>query len=60
MLDTDNLLWALDFFYYRDKMNACLHCSPVRFSEITKRLAIEYREYHIIEGTYIEEILAQL
>ena len=59
-MGNDNLLWALEFFYYRDKMNACVHCSPVRFSEITKRLANEYSEFIDIKDTFIEEILAQL
>ena len=34
----DALVWAFLFHYYRDKMNACIHCTPVRFSEITVRL----------------------
>lgn len=33
------VLWAFEHFYHLDKANACIHCSPVRFSPITFRLA---------------------
>jgi uncharacterized protein YeaC (DUF1315 family) len=32
------LLWCLQQNYHADKMNAAVHCAPVRFSPITFRL----------------------
>jgi hypothetical protein len=37
-MDNDAILWAFQHFYHMDKANACMHCSPVRFSPITFRL----------------------
>jgi hypothetical protein len=34
----DVLTWAFLQNYYLDKSNACVHCSPVRFSPLTFRL----------------------
>lgn len=34
----DPIQWAFLQNYHLDKSNACVHCSPVRFSPITFRL----------------------
>jgi len=34
----DPVQWAFLQNYHADKMNACIHCAPVRFSPITFRL----------------------
>ncbi len=38
MTPYDDQLWAFEYFYHRDKMNACVHCAPVQFSPVTVRL----------------------
>ena len=35
----ETLLWAFQQNYHADKMNASIHCAPVRFSPLTFRLA---------------------
>lgn len=45
-VDKDPLLYAFEHFYYMDKANACMHCSPVKFSPITFRLANVLFEGH--------------
>lgn len=35
---TEPLLWAFQQNYHADKMNACVHCAPVKFSPLTFRL----------------------
>jgi len=35
----DVLLWAFEQNYHADKMNAAVHCAPVKFSPLTFRLA---------------------
>lgn len=32
------LMWCLGQNYHADKMNACIHCAPVRFSPLTFRI----------------------
>jgi hypothetical protein len=32
------LLWCFEQNYHADKMNAAIHCAPVRFSPLTFRL----------------------
>jgi hypothetical protein len=41
--------WALEHFAHLDQANACIHCSPVRYSPITVRLA-QALEEHIPRG----------
>lgn len=36
----DVLIWCFEFFKARDEMNAKVHCSPVRWSPITVRVAL--------------------
>jgi len=43
-MNQDTLMWCFDFMYYRDMMNAQVHCSPVRFSPLTTRLACDLDE----------------
>jgi hypothetical protein len=38
MGSNDEILWSFEYFYHMDKANACIHCSPVRFSPLTFRL----------------------
>jgi len=40
MSTDDILLWCFKQNYHADKMNACVHCAPVRFSPITFRLLL--------------------
>ena len=35
---SDVLLWAFEQNYHADKMNASIHCAPVKFSPLTFRL----------------------
>lgn len=37
-LAEDALRWSYDYFLLRDMMNAQVHCSPLRKSEITERI----------------------
>jgi hypothetical protein len=38
MGEDEETLWSFLYFYHMDKANACIHCSPVRFSPLTFRL----------------------
>ena len=38
MISSEVLLWCFQQNYHADKMNAAVHCAPVRFSPITFRL----------------------
>ena len=61
------LLWCLQQNYHADKMNAAIHCAPVRFSPITFRLAehlwqneqwhanVQLREIILDLGAYEED-----
>lgn len=51
MLEVDNMLmrealiWCDEFFSARDKMNAKIHCAPLRLSPITERVKLAlYKE----------------
>ncbi len=50
------LLWCFQQNYHLDKSNACVHCSPVRFSPITFRL---YQAL-IVGWPYDEDITAEM
>ena len=39
MSETEAMLWAFRHVFHNDCMNAAMHCSQVRFSPITFRLA---------------------
>ena len=43
-MENDSVLWSFLYFYHTDKANACIHCSPVRFSPITVRLFQELED----------------
>lgn len=36
----DALRWSEDFFLARDRMNAKVHCAPLRLSPITERILL--------------------
>jgi hypothetical protein len=55
----DTLMWSFTFHYHRDKMNAAVHCAPVRFSELTFRLA-EVSLAMWAEGEDITQELAEV
>jgi hypothetical protein len=59
MGETDAVLWSFLYFYHTDKANACIHCSPVRFSPITFRLFIEL-ESGWTEGEDITQEMAEV
>jgi len=42
--EMDDINWCFLHFYFMDKANACMHCSPVKFSPITFRLAGNLRD----------------
>lgn len=51
-------LWAFEFCYHRDVMNAKVLCAPVHYSPITERLAIAIVE--VIHGCdEAEQVVAQ-
>lgn len=35
---SDALLWCEEYFLSRDRMNAKIHCAPLRLSPITERI----------------------
>lgn len=39
MTELDAVNWAFEYFHNKDMANACIHCSPAKFSPITFRLA---------------------
>ena len=39
-MDDGTLLWMFEYLYHLDKSNACIHCSPVKFSPLTFRVAL--------------------
>ena len=58
----DALAWALIHFEAQDRANAAIHCSPVRYSPITFRLAEALgKEYSLAaavlaeRGKYVED-----
>lgn len=55
----DVLLWTFEFMFHTDKANAYIHCSPVKFSPITFRLASELLEQWP-EGQDITSELAEI
>jgi hypothetical protein len=40
----DALVWGKQFFLERDRMNAAVHCAPLRLSPITERFLLALGE----------------
>lgn len=40
MVMREALLWCEEFFLSRDRMNAKIHCAPLRLSPITERVLL--------------------
>ena len=53
-LNDDAILWSFLHFYHMDKANACMHCSPVKFSPLTFRL------YEILLAGWVGEELGEM
>ena len=56
--------WAFLYAYYADKMNACVHMAPVKFSPITFALARDLdnmrRTYALVPGRELNEVLSHV
>lgn len=43
-IQTEALVWCKEFFLNRDRMNAKIHCAPLRLSPITERVILALKE----------------